>query len=330
METRVLGQGLEVSNVGFGCMGFSHAYGPATEKAEAIESIRFAAECGYTLFDTAESYTGTCASGEPSNNEELVGEALAPFGDGVVIATKFGVRHEGRTVVVDSSPATIRSSVEGSLKRLGVERIDLYYQHRIDPRVEPEVVAGVMADLIAEGKIAHWGISEATEDYLRRAHAVCPVTAVQNRYSMMARDHEALFPVLEELGIGFVAFSPMANGLLTAAYSSASSFGEDDYRSAMPQFEKGADEENAELIEMISRCAREKGATPGQISMAWMISKKPYIVPIPGSRNRGRIAENAGAGGVRLSADEVAAIDAALDGMETSAVFGGNRIKSKE
>ena len=212
MNTRTLGADLTVSAVGLGCMGFSHAYGAPTEKKEAIRSIRAACDLGYTLFDTAETY-GTAA--DPHENEKLVGEALKDVRNSVQIVTKFGIRFDetstavNKPLIPDSRPETIRSSVEGSLRRLQTDHIDLYFQHRMDPRVEPEAVARVMADLIREGKITHWGISEATEDYLRRAHAVCPVTAVQNRYSMMARQHEALFPVLEELHIGFVAFSPM-------------------------------------------------------------------------------------------------------------------------
>lgn len=221
MNTRTLGADLTVSAVGLGCMGFSHAYGAPTERSEAVRAIRAAYDMGYTLFDTAETY-GTTA--DPHENEKLVGEALKDVRDKVQIVTKFGIRFDETSAVVnkplipDARPETIRSSVEGSLRRLQTDHIDLYFQHRMDPNVEPEEVAGVMADLIQEGKITHWGISEVTEDYLRRAHAICPVTAVQNRYSMMARWHEALFPVLEELNVGFMAFSPMANGLLTGAY----------------------------------------------------------------------------------------------------------------
>ena len=221
MQTRTLGKDLQVSAVGLGCMGFSHAYGAPTESGEAVRLLRRAVEMGYTFFDTAEVY-GTPE--DPHINEALVGEALAPVRDKVVIATKFGLRFDfdsGKVplpLIPDSRPETIRRSVEGSLRRLRTDHIDLYFQHRIDPQVEPETVAGVMADLIREGKITHWGISEANEDYLRRANAVCPVTAVQNRYSMMARQYEALFPTLEELGVGLVAFSPMANGFLTGSY----------------------------------------------------------------------------------------------------------------
>ncbi len=333
MNTRTLGADLTVSAVGLGCMGFSHAYGAPTEKKEAIRSIRAACDLGYTLFDTAETY-GTAA--DPHENEKLVGEALKDVRNSVQIVTKFGIRFDetstavNKPLIPDSRPETIRSSVEGSLRRLQTDHIDLYFQHRMDPRVEPEAVARVMADLIREGKITHWGISEATEDYLRRAHAVCPVTAVQNRYSMMARQHEALFPVLEELHIGFVAFSPMANGLLTGAYGKDSRFDPRlDYRSAMPQFTPEAAEQNRALLELLRDLAERKRATPAQISLAWMLCKKPYIVPIPGSRKVERMRENAGAAEVVLSPAEVEALDKALDTIPMSAVFGGTAAKSR-
>ena len=333
MNTRTLGADLTVSAVGLGCMGFSHAYGAPTEKKEAIRSIRAACDLGYTLFDTAETY-GTAA--DPHENEKLVGEALKDVRDKVQIVTKFGIRFDetstavNKPLIPDSRPETIRASVEGSLRRLQTDHIDLYFQHRMDPRVEPETVARVMADLIREGKITHWGISEATEDYLRRAHAVCPVTAVQNRYSMMARQHEALFPVLEELHIGFVAFSPMANGLLTGAYGKDSRFDPRlDYRSAMPQFTPEAAEQNRALLELLRDLAERKRATPAQISLAWMLCKKPYIVPIPGSRKVERMRENAGAAEVVLSPAEVEALDKALDTIPMSAVFGGTAAKSR-
>ena len=335
MDTRILGKDLAVSAVGLGCMGFSHAYGAPTEKDEAVRLIRQAAEMGYTFFDTAEVY-GTPE--DPHVNERLVGEALAPIRDKVVIASKFGLRFDfasGKVpvpLIPDSRPETIRHSVEGSLKRLGTDHIDLYFQHRIDPAVEPEEVADVMAGLIREGKITHWGISEANEDYLRRANAVCPVTAVENRYSMMARQYESLFPVLEELGVGLVAFSPMANGFLTGRYGKGQHFDpRTDYRAAMPQFTDAAVEQNAALLSLLNDMAAQKKATPAQISMAWMLCKKPWIVPIPGTRKPERMAENAGAAGIRLTAQEVQALDDALDQMEMSAVFGGTPIaKAKQ
>ena len=330
MHMRTLGSDWTVSAIGLGCMGFSHAYGAPTERDEAIQAIRAAFDMGYTMFDTAETY-GTAA--DPHENEKLVGEALKDIRDHVQIVTKFGIRFDksstavNKPLIPDARPETIRASVEGSLKRLRTDHIDLYFQHRIDPRVEPETVAGVMADLIREGKILHWGISEANEGYLRRAHAVCPVTAVQNRYSMMARWYEALFPVLEELNIGFVAFSPMANGLLTGAYGRDTRFDPKlDYRSTMPQFTSGAAEKNRELLNTLKTLADEKQATTAQLSLAWMLCKKPYIVPIPGSRKTERMQENAGAADVRLSAAEVAQIDHILDSIPMSAVFGGTEV----
>lgn len=329
MKVRTLGKDLTVSAVGLGCMGFSHAYGAATEKGEAVEAIQKAFEMGYTFFDTAESYLGTNTDGSISYNEELVGEALSPYRNKVQLATKFGVRHDNRNILTDSRPETIRSSVEGSLRRLHTDYIDLYYQHRIDPSVPAEEVAGVMADLIREGKITHWGISEANEDYLRKAHAVCPVTAIQNRYSMMYRDYERLFPVLEELGVGFVAFSPMANGFLTGKYTADSKFTQDDYRSAMPQFTADAMRKNQELLVLLNGLSESKNATPAQISLAWMLSRKPYIVPIPGTRKISRLTENAGADDIELTADEVMTLNKALDGMEMSEVFGGSPMAKK-
>lgn len=333
MNTRILGTDLTVSAVGLGCMGFSHAYGAPTEKNEAIRSLRAAYDLGYTLFDTAETY-GTAA--DPHENEKLVGEALKDVRNNVQIVTKFGIRFDetstavNKPLIPDARPETIRASVEGSLRRLGTDHIDLYLQHRIDPKTTPEAVAQVMADLIREGKITHWGISEVTEDYLRRAHAICPVTAIQNRYSMMARWHEALFPVLEELNVGFLAFSPMANGLLTGAYGKGSTFDPRlDYRSAMPQFTAEAAEENRELLRVLGVLAKDHHATPAQLSLAWMLCKKPYIVPIPGSRKVDRMRENAGAADVALSAAEVAQIDQMLDTIPMSAVFGGTAIKSR-
>lgn len=333
MRTRTLGADLTVSAVGLGCMGFSHAYGAPTEEGEAVRAIRKAFDLGYTLFDTAETY-GTAA--DPHANEKLVGRALKEVRNQVQIVTKFGIRFDetstavNKPLIPDARPETIRASVEGSLKRLGTDHIDLYFQHRMDPKVEPEAVAQVMADLIREGKITHWGISEADETYLRRAHAVCPVTAVQNRYSMMARWHESLFPVLEELHIGFIAFSPMANGLLTACYGKGSKFDPKlDYRSAMPQFTPEAAEENRKLLDTLRQLAAAHSATPAQLSLAWMLCKKPYIVPIPGSRKVERMRENAGAAEVQLSAGEVAQLDHILDTIPMSAVFGGTSVISK-
>lgn len=292
MNTRYIGE-LEVSSVGFGCMGLSHAYGPAVPKKEAIQIIRDAVEAGYTYFDTAECYLGNFADGSPANNELIVGEALKSYRDKVVIATKFGVTHGGDRLIMDSSPETIRKSVDGSLKRLGIDCIDLYYQHRIDPKVEPETVAEVMSELIKAGKIRYWGISETDESYLRRANAVCKVTAIQNRYSMMARWYEDLFPVCEELNIGYVAFSPLANGFLTDAFKKGEQFAEGDFRNFMPQYTDKGYADSVELLTYLRELAEQKQATPAQISLAWMICKKPYIMPIPGTRKKERLIENA-------------------------------------
>lgn len=331
MKERILGRsGLEVSALGLGCMGLSHAYGAPTEKNEAVRFIRQAVEMGYTFFDTAEIY-GT--QDNPYDNEVIVGEALAPYRDKVKIATKFGIRFDLSSntvpypIIPDSRPEQIRKSVEESLKRLQTDHIDLYFQHRIDPEIPAEEVAGTMQDLIKEGKILHWGISEANEEYLRRANTICPVTAVENRYSMMARHYETLFPVLEELGVGLVAFSPMANGLLSGKYGKNDTFDKKyDYRSNMPQFTAEAFEENEKLLALLRETAEKKGATSGQISLAWMLCKKPWIVPIPGTRKDERLKENAEAAEINLSEAEVAALDEALDKTPMSAVFGGSRI----
>lgn len=334
MEKRRLGTGLEVSAIGLGCMGFSHAYGAPTDHAEAVCTIREAYDLGYTFFDTAEVY-GT--EEDPHVNEELVGEALKAVRNHVQIVTKFGIRFDmdsnqvNHPLIPDSRPEVIRRSIEGSLRRLKTDHIDLYFQHRIDPATEPETVAGVMAELIKEGKILHWGISEANEDYLRRAHEVCPVTAVENRYSMMARHYESLFLALEELKIGLVAFSPMANGFLSGAYGKGAQFDKKlDYRSNMPQFTDEAVEQNQELLKLLHQIAETKEATPAQISLAWMLCKKPWIVPIPGTRKSERLMENAKAAEIKLSVEEIASIDGALNHMEMSAVFGGSPMTNKK
>ena len=329
MEKRKLGNSdLFVNPVGLGCMGFSHASGDPVDSATAIKTLRQAYEMGYDFFDTAEAYTGIFPDGSISYNEELVGKALHDVRDKVVIATKMGVHHnEDLSLTVDSRPETIRKSVEGSLRKLGTDYIDLYYQHRIDPKVEPEIVADTMAALIKEGKIRYWGISETTEEYLRRANAVCPVTAIENRYSMMARWHESLFPVCEELGIAFVAFSPMANGFLTGKYTPDTKFeGKQDYRAGMPQYTEEGYEKAKALLAFLTELAAKKNATMGQLSLAWMINKKPYVVPIPGSRKPERLKENLEAGEIFLTKEEVAEIDAKLNTMEFE-VFGGHSTK---
>lgn len=314
-----------VNPVGLGCMGFSHAYGEPTEKSAAVKMLQKAYGMGYNFFDTAECYTGINADGTTSYNEELVGEALHSVRDKVFIATKMGITFTDNGSVLDSSRSKIRQSVEGSLKRLGTDYIDLYYQHRIDPRVEPEVVAETMGQLIKEGKIRSWGISETGEEYLRRANAVCPVTAIQNRYSMIARDYELLFPVLEELDIALVAFSPLGNGFLSGAYTANDKFAEGvDYRSRMPQYTKEGFDAGKPLFDYLAQLGKEKNASPGQLALAWMLCKKSWIVPIPGSRKENRLRENFGAGDVVLTAEEIAQIDRMLDGIELP-VFGKKR-----
>lgn len=333
MYYRNLGlSGLRVSAVGLGCMGMSHAYGAPADKHEMTCLLADAVEMGYTFFDTAESY-GTAQN--PHDNEVLLGNALKPFRNRIVIATKFGISFENpeaqgtHTVLTDSRPEVIRRSVEGSLRRLQTDHIDLYYQHRMDSRVEPEEVASVMAELIKEGKILHWGISEPSEEYLRRAHRVCPVAAIQNRLSMMARWHESLFPTLDELGIGFVAFSPLANGLLTECYLAGSHFdAATDYRASMPQFRQESFERNRALFALLDRLAEENHATPSQVALAWMMGKRPWIVPIPGTRKLSRLKENIGAADIQLPIEEIRKIDELLDNMDMSDVFGGSPVKS--
>ena len=334
MQNRRLGKDLLVSAIGLGCMGMSHAYGRPSTLQEARNIIAQALDCGYTFFDTAESYGNEL---DPHHNENLLGELLRPYRDKVVIATKFGIHFDktstavNKPLVVDSRPETIRKSVEGSLRRLKTDHIDLYYQHRYDPQRPIEETAGVMQQLIDEGKITHWGMSEAGAEIVERAHAVCPVTAIQNRYSMMARHYEALFPTLERLGVGFVSFSPLANGFLSGQYRGTEAFDKvSDYRSVMPQFTREAYEQNQTLLKLLEDLASEKGASKAQISLAWMLAKKDWILPIPGSRNLASLKENAQAADVTLTASEAAAIDAALNAIPMSAVYGGVVTKEKE
>lgn len=298
------------------------------------ELLSEAVDRGYTFFDTAEVY-GTPEN--PHDNEELLGEALKPYRNRIVLASKCGIRFDetstavNKPLIPDGRPETIRKSIDGSLQRLQTDHLDLYYIHRIDRNVPIEETAGAMKELIEAGKITHWGISEADEETLRRAHKVCPVTAVQNRYSMMYRDYEALFPVLEELQIGFVAFSPLANGLLSAQYNKDSKFEKGtDYRSAMPQFTPEAFDKNEEMIRYIKEMADKKNATPAQISLAWMLAKEPWIVPIPGTRKYGRLIENAQAAEVSLSRQEVEDLDRMLDTAPMSGVFGGSKVETKK
>lgn len=314
-----------VNVIGLGCMGLSHASGTPTPKEEAIKVLQEAHKIGYDFYDTAECYTGINPDGSINYNEELVGEAIKDFRKDVILCTKFGVTHKGDHLEFNSSPQRIRSSLEGSLKKLQTDYIDIYYQHRIDPNVEPEVVAGVMKELIAEGKIRAWGISEVNEEYLRRAHAVCPVTVIENRYSMMARWHENLLNVCKELGITYVAFSPMANGALTGAYQSKKDFGngDQDFRVNMPQYTDEGIKKTNELLEVVNKIGKEHGATSAQMSLAWMINKFDNIIPIPGSRKVERLASNFEAGNVELSEEEVKTIDEKLNTMEFK-VFGGH------
>lgn len=306
MHTRTLGQGLKVSALGLGAMGMSQSYGPNPGSRDAMVAVlRSAVDEGVTFFDTAEAYG-------PYVNEELVGEALEPIRDQVVIATKFGwdIR-DGKSVGLDSRPDQIRRVAEDSLKRLRTDVIDLFYQHRVDPAVPIEDVAGTISELIAEGKVKHFGLSEASADTIRRAHAVHPVTAVQSEYSLWTRDPEAeVLPVLAELGIGFVPFSPLGKGFLTGTVDTSTSFTEGDIRSRVPRFEAGNLAANQALVDHVKTLAAAKGATPGQIALAWLLMQQPWIVPIPGTRRTERIQENVAATQVALSADERADLDA--------------------
>jgi aryl-alcohol dehydrogenase-like predicted oxidoreductase len=312
METRTLGKAspLEVSAIGFGCMGLSFSYGPAMEKGAAIALLRSAVDLGVTFFDTAEAYG-------PYANEELVGEALGPVRDQVVIATKFGFVG-GRTADgLDSRPENIRAVAEASLKRLKTDHIDLFYQHRVDPKVPIEEVAGAVRDLIAEGKVRHFGLSEAGAQTIRRAHAVQPVTALQSEYSLWWREPEAeVLPTLAELGIGFVPFSPLGKGFLTGAIDEKTQFGSDDFRSIVPRFNAEARKANLALVEALRRTASGKGATPAQIALAWILAQKPWMSPIPGTTKRSRLEENVAAADVQLTSDDLAQIESALSAIK--------------
>jgi aryl-alcohol dehydrogenase-like predicted oxidoreductase len=312
MKKRVLGNNdLEVSAIGLGCMGMSQSFGPLPERKDAIALIHAAVERGVTFFDTAEVY------GKGHHNETLVGEALAPFKGQVVIATKFGINVVDGKQVLNSKPEVIRQSVEGSLKRLKIETIDLYYQHRQDPNTPIEEVAGVVQDLIKEGKIKYWGLSEAGADTIRRAHAIQPLTAVESEYSMMWRfPEEDILPTLEELGIGFVPFAPLGKGFLTATIDKHATFGSDDFRSKQPRFQAENLEANMVLVELIKKIAAEKNATPAQIALAWLLAQNPWIVPIPGTRKLHRLEENLGAVDVELTAGELSDLQDALSKIE--------------
>ncbi|MEM1506263.1 aldo/keto reductase [Domibacillus sp. 8LH] len=308
MQKRILGKSsLEVSSIGLGCMGMSYGYGPSSDKKEMISLIRSAVERGVTFFDTAEVYG-------LYTNEELVGEALRPFQDQIVIATKFGFNIQaGKQAGMNSRPEHIKRVVEGSLKRLKVEAIDLYYQHRVDPAVPIEETAGAVKELIQEGKVKHWGLSEAGVQTIRRAHAVQPLTAVQSEYSIWwRRPEEELLPVLEELGIGFVPFSPLGKGYLTGSFNANKTFVQSDLRSILPRFTPEALEANQALVDLIKKIAEQKGATLAQIALAWLLAQKPWIVPIPGTRKLNRLGENLGAAAIEFTPEELREINSAL------------------
>ncbi len=313
MKTRKLGD-LEVSALGFGCMGLSSAYGPPTDKAAAIELIRFAHERGITFFDTAEAYG-------PFANEELVGEALAPIRDQVVLGTKFGfdidLQTGARRGGTNSRPDHIKQVAEASLKRLKTDRIDLFYQHRVDPNVPIEDVAGALKDLIAEGKVKHWGLSEAGVQTIRRAHTVQPLAAVQNEYSLFYRGVEAaILPLCEELGIGFVPFSPLGAGFLTGKIDENTKFDPTDFRNAVPRFSPEARKANMALVVIVKAVADRKGATPAEVALAWLLGQKPWIVPIPGTTKRHRLEENLGAVDLTLTRKDLQELADALASIE--------------
>jgi aryl-alcohol dehydrogenase-like predicted oxidoreductase len=309
MQKRKLGKNLEVSAIGLGCMGLSFGFGPAVDKQQGISLIRRAVELGVTFFDTAEVYG-------PFTNEELVGEALAPFRDKVVIATKFGFKidpkAERNLSGLDSRPTHIKEVAEASLKRLKTDRIDLFYQHRVDPDVPIEDVAGAVKDLIHEGKVRHFGLSEAGAQTIRRAHTVQPIAALQSEYSLWFREHEAeIIPTLEELGIGFVPFSPLGKGFLTGKIDEATKFDPNDFRNIVPRFTPENRKANQAVVDLLHKFAQQKNATPAQIALAWLLAQKPWIVPIPGTTKISRLEENLGAARVDLSRDELLELNAA-------------------
>ena len=312
MQKRMLGtSGLEVSAIGFGCMGISFSYGPALPREEGLSILRAAFDRGVTFYDTAEAYG-------PYANEELVGEALAPVRDEVVIATKFGFRFEnGRVAGLDSRPAHIREVAEASLKRLKTDRIDLFYQHRVDPEVPIEDVAGTVTDLIREGKVEHFGLSEAGAQTIRRAHAVQPVAALQSEYSLWFREPEAeIIPTLEELGIGFVPFSPLGRGFLTGKIDDSTTFDSTDFRNVVPRFTAENRKANLAFVDWLKAFAARKQATPAQIALAWILAQKPWMVPIPGTTKLHRLEENLGAASVKLTADDLHDIEGAVSKIE--------------
>jgi aryl-alcohol dehydrogenase-like predicted oxidoreductase len=307
MQKRILGKsGLEVSALGLGCMGLSFGYGPATNKQDAINLIRAAYEKGVTFFDTAEAYG-------PHDNEIVLGEALAPFRKNVVIATKFGFKEGKPALGTDSRPENIRAVAEASLTRLNTDVIDLFYQHRVDPNVPLEDVAGTVKDLIAEGKVKHFGMSEAGAQSIRKAHAVQPVTALQSEYSLWWKEPEKeIIPTLEELGIGFVPFSPLGKGFLTGAINADTQFGKDDFRNIVPRFSEDNRKENQALVDLLAKIAKERNATAAQIALAWLLAQKPWIVPIPGTTKLHRLEENIGSANITLTTDDLTEINDAV------------------
>lgn len=320
MRKRKLGQsGLEVSAIGLGCMGMDHAYGKPADRDEMTQLIRKAVELGCNFFDTAVVY------GE--SNEELLGEALAPVREQVVIATKFGIT--GQEIVdgnpqniLNSTPASIREQLEGSLKRLKVDCIDLYYQHRIDPNIEPEAVAETMKEFMAKGKIKAWGLSNAPIDYMKRAHAICPIAAIENQYSMMWREPEKeLFDICEELGISFVAYSPLGNGFLSGKYTKDTKYEEDDFRSFMGRFRPEVIDHNQALLELVAKVAESKNATATQVVLAWELTQKPFIIPIPGTTKLDRLEENLGGAYIKLSKEELYNLNDALSKVDIDETF---------
>ena len=330
MKTRTLGKDrLEVSAVGLGCMGFTQSYPPYPDRKDAIHTLREAVDLGVTFFDTAEVYSYY-------KNEDLVGEALQPVRDKVVIATKFGydlsetpdLGTSARPVSLSSRPETIRKAVEGSLRRLRTDHIDLYYQHRVDPNVPIETVAETVGELIKEGKVLHWGLSEAAPATVRRAHAVCPLTAVQSEYSLWYRKPEAeLLPTLEELGIGFVPFSPLGKAMLTGRFNKDTKFDKTDFRSVIPRFQGDNLKHNMELVEYVEELAKRKETTPARIAIGWLLAQKPWIVPIPGSKRIERIKENIGGADISFTAEELADIRSHLDKIE---ILGGRYPEDQE
>lgn len=317
MKKRILGNGLEVSAIGLGCMGMTHGFGKPSDQEEMIKLIQDAFKAGITMFDSAEVYQGADEQGNILYNEDLLGEALKPYRDQVVIATKCGIKMADGKQVLDARPEVIRESLEGSLKRLQTDYVDLYYLHRVDPNTPIEVVAQTMKELLAEGKIRHWGLSEAGIETIKKAHAICPLSVVESEYSIMWRSPEKeLLPLLKELNIGFVPFAPLGKGFLTGTIDVAATFPATDTRSKQPRFKQEAMAANAKLLDVVKEVAAKHNATPAQIALAWLLAQGDNIVPIPGSRKLGRIEENIKSSGIELTKDDLDIIEQALDGVD--------------